>query len=238
MTPGEATEALMFARHPLTRSEISGIVTEVTVNTAQDIAALVKDVQETEARYLLHGPRHNPVVTPWMPYQPADFIGIVWECMTEITNSKPAAFAGGEPIYHMPAFLDVGCGPGTKMQIASALFGFQVHGIEIDAAMAFDAAQRQFRTSAEVEHADALFVPDGYYGNFDLIWLYRPFREAAHERVLETRIVQEMKPGAILAGGSWEVNVPEMGWQPIVDDTLFAPDGVGCIWRGAWQKPA
>ncbi len=199
---------------------------------AQHVGALASDVQETEAKYLLHGTdRHNPRVTPWMPYQPADFIGIIWECMPQITPQE-------QDSHYAPGFLDVGCGPGTKMAIAASLFGLVVSGIEIDSAMALEAAKYLASIpTAEVEEGDALHVPEGYYGNFDLIWLYRPFRDANLERALEARIIDEMRSGAILAGGSWETDLAALGWQAIVDDTLIAPDGVACIWRGAWQKP-
>jgi SAM-dependent methyltransferase len=187
----------------------------------KNLAALVRDVQETEARYLLHGDRHDPVTTPWMPYQPADFIGILWECLPELTGNR---------------FIDVGCGPGTKMQIAGSLFGMEVHGIEIDRAMAVEAAKSLAGTGARVECADALAVHPGRWAPYDFIWLYRPFRSAMQESVLEGHIIEGMKPGAILAGGSWETNIPGLGWQTIVDDTLNDPRSDACIWRGAWRK--
>lgn len=207
------------------------------MTSPQNIAALVKDVQATEARYLLHGPRHDPLVTPWMPYQPADFISIIWECMPEVTRLKPVEIPGIGLLYEIPKFLDVGCGPGTKMAIAQKLFGFCVFGIEIDLTMAHEAAVKLAATDAVIEQGDALHMPEEYYGGFDLIWLYRPFRDRALELALEARIIREMKPGAVLAGGSWDTDVPGLGWQPIVDDTLNNPMGPGCIWRGAWQKP-
>lgn len=200
--------------------------------SAQDIARLVHSVQKTEQKYLLHGPRHDPVFTPWMPYQQAEFIGMLWECMPLITDLKSNyAFPPA------PEFLDVGCGPGTKMQIARDLFGFHVTGVEIDTTMVFDAAKLLAEGEAEIEHADALTMGTGYYGQFDLIWLYRPFRDPDRELALEILITESMKPGAVIAGGSWELNIPGLGWIPVVDDDLISPDGLSRIWRGAWQKP-
>jgi SAM-dependent methyltransferase len=189
---------------------------------ALELASLVDDVQHTEHRYLLHGPRHDPVVNPWMPYQPADFIGILWECMPEITICPPRE----------PAFLDVGCGPGTKMQIASTLFGFNVTGIEVDEAMAAEA-----RSLFPQVHTGSAQDYKGAYDRFDVIWLYRPFRDPSSEYKLEQLIMANMRPGAILAGASWETDVPALGWQPVVDDCLLSPDGTLKIVRGAWQKP-
>ncbi len=193
----------------------------------RDVAALATDVRNTELKYLLHGPRHDPITTPWMPYQPADFIGILWECLPEIDIPQPQSF-----LTRKPTFLDVGCGPGTKMDIAEQLFGLCSYGIEIDKEMAEIAARKYPLRAVQ---GDALEY-EGYAG-YDIIWLYRPFRDIDKERELESRIISAMKPGAILAGGSWETDVPALGWTPVVDDTLTNPMGPGCIWRGAWQKP-
>jgi SAM-dependent methyltransferase len=185
-----------------------------------ELSALALDVQQVEHKYLLHGPRRDPILNPWMPYQAADFVAIVWECLPELKGVN---------------FLDVGCGPGTKMRIAAGLFGLTVHGVEIDAAMSFEAAKAQFKDNADIEQGDALEYRG--YADMDIIWLYRPFRDPLSEFKLEQKILEEMKPGAIIAGASWEIDVPAKGWQTIVDDCLISPDGASHIVRGAWQKP-
>ncbi len=180
---------------------------------------LVNWVMETEHEYLMHGSRRDPLVLPWMPYQPADFIGIMWDVTAEIDG---------------PVFLDVGCGPGTKMRIARDLFGLIPYGIEIDPHMA-----EQAKAHGVAYQGDALNFPtiERVYAKADVIWLYRPFRDPASERALEEFIISNMKPGAVLAGGSWETDVTALGWQVIVDDCIVAPDGSQQIVRGAWQKP-
>jgi hypothetical protein len=186
---------------------------------AGGVQRLVNWVAETEQEHLRIGSRYDPVTLPWMPYQPADFIGIMWDCMAE---------TGG------PFFLDVGCGPGTKMRIAKELFGMIPLGIEIDEPMASLAGDHGL-----VYHGDALTLPtiERIYARADVIWLYRPFRDPDHEAKLEQLAIASMKPGAILAGGSWETDVAALGWQTVVDDCLLSPDGSARIWRGAWQKP-
>jgi hypothetical protein len=183
------------------------------------VQRLVRQVTETDYEHLKLGSRRDPDTTPWMPYQPADFLAIMWDVMGEADG---------------PVFLDVGCGPGTKMRIAADLLGFIPHGIEIDAHMAALAG-----THGHVCHGDALHMPtiERLYAKADVIWLYRPFRSALLESLLEKLIIGHMKPGAILAGASWETDVPALGWQPVVDDCLIAPDGSAKIIRGAWQKP-
>jgi SAM-dependent methyltransferase len=188
---------------------------------APEIKNLVIHVAETEHKYLPQagqGNRYDPVFTPWMPYQPADFIGIIWECMPEIEGNL---------------FLDVGCGPGTKIAIAKTLFGLEAAGIEIDPDMA-----RAAQAEGEIWEGDALAIKDApaLYAHADIVWLYRPFRDAKREAALESLITSNMKRGAVLAGGSWE-NAPPKGWVTIVDDVSYSPLGQRGPWRGAWQKP-
>lgn len=192
-----------------------------------DLAVMVKEVLKTEHEFLLHGPRHDPVTTPWMPYQPADFIGILWECLSEL----PTGWEFGRPFFY-----DVGCGPGTKLRIAQELFGFRVGGIEIDKKMAGIA--RQHFGDYQVTCGDALNPPAPInWSPPDVIWLYRPFRDPVSETRLEQSIISGMKPGAILAGSSWEIDPGALGWAPVVDDCLISPDGKSQIVRGAWKKP-
>jgi SAM-dependent methyltransferase len=183
-------------------------VTEVPSARFRTSVSVIRDVQETEHRWFAQGDPHSPTL-PWMPFQPADFLSIVFECVPEL--------AGRE-------FLDVGCGPGTKMLLASHFFGLSAWGVEIVPAMA-DAA----RSYGNVMCTDALRLPPGSYDGMDLIWLYRPFRDKLLEEQLEARVMDEMKPGAVLAGGQWEHCPAEYGWITVVDDWELR--------RGAWMKP-
>ena len=111
-----------------------------------------------------------------------------------------------------------------------------MYGVEIDTTATYHAARLLAYTDADIEQGDALDYQG--YGDMDVIWLYRPFRDAGKERELEKLVIEAMKPGAILAGGSWETDPAELGWNPVVDDSLYDPQGgPGIIWRGAWRKP-
>ena len=169
----------------------------------------IRWAQGEDARLLMHGDRQDPTYLPYMPYQLADFTAVMFECVAELNG---------------PKFLDVGCGTGTKMTIARELFGLMPYGIERDQAMAKNAKHR-----GTVMQGDALDFPD--YRVFDLIWLYRPFRDPDKESSLEGKIMAQAKSGAILAGGAWEICPQAVGWNTIVDDW---GDGMR---RGAWQKP-
>jgi SAM-dependent methyltransferase len=188
---------------------VTDTVSEKTPFQFGHAAAIIRHVQKTEAQYLLHGNRSDPQVTPWMPFQPAEFLSIVFECVPEMQGRE---------------FLDVGCGPGTKMLLARHFYGMGINGIEIDPVMAGEA-----RRYGPVWAADALEMASDIYPAYDLIWLYRPFRDQALEQRLETRIMDEMKPGAILAGGGWETCPADHRWITVVDDWELR--------RGAWMKP-
>src|ERR1700722_2231215 len=149
------------------------------------IQKTLQDVTETEHRDLLAG-GDKDVHTSSMPYQPADFLAIMSDCVANARGKQ---------------FLDVGCGPGTKMTLAQQIFGLYPVGIEIDAEMA---AVAKGWFGASVYEDDALAFPAHRYEGFDIIWLYRPFKDSVKEDELERLIMHRMKPGAILAGGAWE----------------------------------
>lgn len=173
------------------------------------IQKTLQEVAETEHEYLLTG-GDKDIHTSFMPYQPADFLAVMSDVVANARGSQ---------------FLDVGCGPGTKMRLADEIFGLNVYGTEIDEAMA---AVAKKRFGSKVCWHDALDTA-ALYDDMDIIWLYRPFKDATKEDELERLIMHRMKPGAILAGGAWEMAKPPGKWITIVDDWELR--------RGAWQKP-
>jgi len=175
---------------------------------ARSVQAVLSWAQDTEHQYLSHRPSRNKTCNPWMPFQIGEFLSFMAEIM---------AVANGA------MFLDVGGGPGTKPKLAEELFGLIGAEIEVDGQMA-QAASLLCRTF----HQDALGFED--YGSYDIVWLYRPFSSPWHENELELEIMGQMKPGAILAGGDWEMEQPPP-WITVIDDWSTGH-------RGAWMKPA
>jgi hypothetical protein len=161
------------------------------------------------------GQKPDPVFNPWMPFQVADFVAIMSEC---VAYCNPVE----EPVVSAQ-FLDVGSGIGTKMMLAEVLFGLSPSGLEVDEEMARYAGDTYGQWTIL---KDALKYPNYY--NFDIIWMYRPFRDGFKQAELEHKIFEEMKPGAIVAGAQWE-NQPG-GFEIIVDDWETGH-------RGAWKKP-
>jgi SAM-dependent methyltransferase len=168
----------------------------------------LRRAQEREHLYRSQGNRFHELYNPWMPFQIGEFLSIMSEVVPEMQG---------------PRFLDVGCGPGTKPELAREVFGLDVTGIEVDIRMA-QAASTQF----PVLNMDALDFGD--YGSFDALWLFRPFRDPDLELALEEKVMSQMRSGAILAGGSWEME-KRPPWIPVVDEWE------GGLRRGAWMKP-
>lgn len=145
-----------------------------------------KKVAPTDERY-----------TPWMPSDVAQFLVLLVEAMAEASGDR---------------FLEVGCGPGTKMLLARDLFGLDVHGFDrvpeyVDAAngLGLDAFLQ-----------DALTYRD--YGKFDIVFLNRPCRDPVLERELERQVWARMRRGAVLLIMNTEMKPPETRWLVVTDD--------------------
>lgn len=177
------------------------------------IKQVLSDTMAEDLQWLSHGrvpgQKPDPVYNPWMPFQMAEFVALLAECV---------AYSEGR------VFLDVGSGVGTKVQVAKILFGLEAYGIEYDQDMMVHATGKERTTIL----ADALTCNPEHYWNADIIWMYRPFRDSLQQAKLEHRIFELMKPGAIIAGAQWE-NAPN-GFEIIVDDWEIGH-------RGAFKKP-
>jgi SAM-dependent methyltransferase len=137
----------------------------------------------------------------------ADFIRLLAESMPAIQG---------------PKFLDVGCGPGTKMQAARALFGLNVAGLEIVPEMAQAAREAALRV-AEVDARSWLG-----YGEADVIFMNRPI--VPPER-LERHVMRLMKPGAVLISVNGVTRPSQAGWDVVSEEI-----GPGPV-KGIWARP-
>jgi len=175
---------------------------------AGELQRILHEAYNDEHAFMLQG--GDGIRTSWMPFQLADFVAIMTEVMC-VTDGV--------------GFLEVGSGVGTKSMVARYMFGLCTFGIEFNEPLATVAMQKH---RGPVWVGDALTFPHGY-GNYDIIWMYRPFRDSDLQDQLEQRIYKEMRPGAVLAGAGLE-HVPD-GWITVVDDYDTGN-------RGAWKKPS
>ena len=96
-----------------------------------------------------------------------------------------------------PAFLDVGCGIGLKVFQAAELFT-QADGLEYEPAHAAAGQammQRGGWPDARIFHADALTFD--HYGEYDVLYVYKPMYGAALEQ-MEARLIGQARPGTLL----------------------------------------
>lgn len=95
-------------------------------------------------------------------------------------------------------FLDVGCGGGITL-LAATQFFTRVAGIEIDPGYAQAAQrllQRAGRRDVLIVQRDAALFDD--YAAFDVIYLFRPMRDADGMRRLERVVLAQARPGAVV----------------------------------------
>ena len=95
-------------------------------------------------------------------------------------------------------FLDMGCGAGSKVLAASALFDV-AHGGEYSheyLAQAQDFFTRLGADPSVIMQADALTFDD--YGSYDVIYFYRPIKDLALACRMEERILHQARPGTLL----------------------------------------
>lgn len=117
-------------------------------------------------------------------------------------------------------FLEVGCGIGTKMQLAQNL-GFNTFGIEIVPELAAEAR----REGLNVIGVDARSWPG--YAEFDTVYVNHPLLDSSAEQEFERELHQAMRPGSVLVAVN-DCGPPE-GWESVVDERS--------AWRGVWVKP-
>jgi len=91
-------------------------------------------------------------------------------------------------------FLDIGCGTGLTLHIARAL-GFDAYGLETDPTTLKLLDATHGRTK-HVLVEDALSFKK--YGDFQVLFMYRPFRDEQVQLQLEQRVMASMQKNAIL----------------------------------------
>lgn len=116
----------------------------------------------------------------WIPFPCNNFVDLVID----------AYFATDQD--RNKKFLDIGCGIGTKVMLADAIFvasGFDIEEEYLDVARKIGCK--------DVFHADALEFEG--YGDYDILYFYAPFKDGMLQRRFEDRLYEQMRPGQVLA---------------------------------------
>jgi SAM-dependent methyltransferase len=116
--------------------------------------------------------------------------------------------------YGQPRFLDVGCGPGTKVRLAQALFGLNAYGIDIVS---------RFIAEAQA-HGAACLLKDAFefpakgepmttsawgYSDFQIVYVNRP---SANQDELEHLVMERMASDSVLIAVNWRNDPGKKGW--------------------------
>ena len=125
---------------------------------------------------------------PFIPFDPARFVAALqaaWRILAVLGRAQEARF------------LEVGCGAGSKLQIAGAFFAV-ADGIELDAGYVARAAAIPNPGTAvrRVFQADALAFER--YGEYDAIYSYAPPELPDMQNALERRIHEQARDGTVI----------------------------------------
>ena len=120
-----------------------------------------------------------------------------------------------------PKFLEVGCGPGTKLVVAEKVFGLDAGGFDYNPDYVRDANEllqsKGCQGGAFIADARTVTTP---YSLADVIWLNRPFVHLEMTRRLEETVLNRMHPGAYIILGNYATDPKELGWQVIAEDKM------------------
>lgn len=135
-------------------------------------------------------------------------------------------------------FLDVGCGLGEKVFLAYALGRFaQCDGLEYDSRMAavaeflFESVAGDTRYPLTVRRGDALAFEQ--YGDYDVVYMYRPFRDRALMRRLLERVTAQLRPGAMVM----DVFLDQLALRKAADGSLRTVASLPSTGRAEWSVP-
>ncbi len=143
-----------------------------------------------------------------MPFPLFDYIALLAEAMPVLEGSR---------------LLEVGCGIGSRMLVAQEIFGLDVSGFDrVDEYVA-----QAVKLNLNVWVDDALAFAG--YGNYDVLWFNRPFRDPVPQRELEAKVWDAMAPGAVVICANLEAPPPR-AWMTVLDDWE--------VRRGIWWKPS
>lgn len=175
---------------------------------AKSIAGTIQKASELDQQWMRNpAGRDSAACTPWMPFPMFDFIALVAEALPGAPGER---------------FLEAGCGIGTRMLLAQVIFGLDVAG--------FDRVPEYVHEAQKLGLAARCEDAAGYdgYGDADIVWFNRPFRDRVPQADLEQKVWNEMKPGAVVICANLEGRPPQ-DWWLVLDDME--------VRRGIWQKP-
>jgi trans-aconitate methyltransferase len=146
--------------------------------------------------------------TGWMPSDVAQFLVLLVEAVVEAPDKS---------------FLEIGCGPGTKMMLARDLFGLDVTGL--DRVPEYLVAAKE--QGLNVVECDAMDFQA--YNKFGIVFFNRPFRDRPTQAKLEKLVYSKIRRGSVVICMNLETQPPEDKYLVITNDWE-------CGRRGVWLR--
>ncbi len=173
----------------------------------RDVGHLIRDIYAEEQETKRIGVELPEGCFGWFPYPISQFVTYLVDALTAAEG---------------PRFLDVGCGPGTKLILAQGLFQLDAAGLEIVPEFV-EAARHRYLKVAETDAR----TWDGYAGA-DIVFVNRP---CSDQEQLERHIMDSMKPNGVLISVNGRLTPSREGWLTVAEEYGAEP---AC---GVWAKP-
>lgn len=175
------------------------------MSDVRDLLTTVRQIERQWQKQVDVGDQQ--MFTGWMPSDVAQFLVLLIEAIAEAPGNS---------------FLEVGCGPGTKMMLAQGLFGLDVTGF--DRVPEYVVAAKEH--GLNVAECDAFDFQA--YGKFDIVFFNRPFRDREVQRDLEKLVYSKVRRGAVVIAMNLETQPPDSKYLVVTDDWESR--------RGVWLK--
>jgi SAM-dependent methyltransferase len=202
--------------------------------------SFLRELDATEQAWRQHQvqyPRSDAV--PWMPFPIPQFITLLADAVMAAPPSQGASGAmfaaqGDYEPYGPPKFLDVGCGPGTKIRLAEAMFGLRGYGIDI--VPRFVAEAQAHGVKAMLADAFEFGGPPGEpggltsmrsYADYQIVLVNRP---SSLQDELEGLVMKRMASDSVLIAVNWRNDPGKHGW-------ILQSQEYGDPVCGVWIKP-
>lgn len=158
----------------------------------------------------------KPGYYPYIALYPMQFISLINRAI-QLRNESKIAEVTRKPS-GLTKFIDVGCGIGDKVYIAREILQLDASGIEYIPETA--AKARAVMPDAKIHEGDAF---DFDFGEYDLIYMYRPICDVKLYRQLYMHIAQTARIGAVI--------VEALCDNPELEKPTAIPDGYFDIYQ-------
>lgn len=198
--------------------------------------SFLREMDATEQAWKSHSVRYpRSDAVPWMPFPIPQFITLLADAVMAAPPSQGRGSFGRDmdEMYGPPRFLDVGCGPGTKIRLAEAMFGLRGFGIDIVPRFVAEAQAHGVKAWVAdafefgAEEGGAKIAGQTAYSDFQIVMVNRP---SSLQDELESLVMDRMASDAVLIAINWRNDPGKQGW-------IMQAQEYGEPVCGVWIKP-